>query len=48
VGTSECGDPLDRTAELDLGLEELVALAAVLAGLAGKTDVTVYRQRGSV
>jgi hypothetical protein len=42
------GDPLDRTPELDLGLEELVAFTAVLAGLAGKTDVWVYRQRGSV
>jgi hypothetical protein len=42
------GDPLDRTPELDLGLEELVAFPAVLAGLAGKTDVSVYRQRRSV
>jgi hypothetical protein len=42
------GDPLDRTPEPDLGLEELVALTAVLGGLAGKTDDVVYRQRGSV
>jgi hypothetical protein len=42
------GDPLDRAPELDLGLEELVALTAVVAELAGKTDVRVYRQRGSV
>jgi hypothetical protein len=42
------GDPLDRAPELDLGLEELVALTAILGGLAGKTDVRVYRQRCSV
>jgi hypothetical protein len=40
------GDPFDRPPELDLGLEEPVAFAAVLAGLARKTDVRVYRQRG--
>jgi hypothetical protein len=39
------GDPLDRPPKLDLGLEEPVAFVAVLAGLAGKTDVRVYRQR---
>jgi hypothetical protein len=30
------GDPLDRPSELDLGLVEPAAFAAVLAGLAGK------------
>jgi hypothetical protein len=40
------GDSLDRSPEVDLGLEEPVAFAPVLAGLAGKTDVRVYRQRG--
>jgi hypothetical protein len=42
------GDLLDRTPELDLGLEKPVAFAAVFAGLGGKTDVRVYWQRGSV
>jgi len=42
------GDPLDRTPELDLGFEEPAAFTAILAGLAGKTDVRVYRQRYSV
>jgi hypothetical protein len=41
-------DPLDRTPELDVRLEELVAFTAVLAGLARKTDVRVYGQQGSV
>src|SRR5262249_23696361 len=40
------GDALDRPAQLDLRLEQPVALAAVLAGLARKADVGVYRQRG--
>jgi hypothetical protein len=40
------GDPLDRPPEFDLGLEQPVPFAAVLAGLAGKTDVSVNRQRG--
>lgn len=42
------GDLLDCTPELELGLEEPVAFAAVFAGLAGKTNVRVYWQRGSV
>jgi hypothetical protein len=40
------GDPLDRPPEFDLGLEQPVPFAAVLAGLTGKTDVSVNRQRG--
>jgi hypothetical protein len=41
-----CGDALARPAQLDLRLEQPIALLAVLAGLAGKADVRVYRQRG--
>jgi hypothetical protein len=39
-----CGDPLDRAPQLDLGLEQLLPRAAVLAGLAGETDVGIGRQ----
>jgi hypothetical protein len=38
------GDALDHPPELDLGLEQLVTLAAVLARLARETDVRIYRQ----
>ena len=41
-------DALDRPPELDLGLEQPVAFAPVLAGLAWKADVRVSRQRGRV
>jgi hypothetical protein len=41
-----CGDALDRPSKLDLGLEQPIACAAVLAGLAGEAGVRVYRQRG--
>jgi len=41
-------DPLDRTAQLDLGVEQAIALAPVLVRLAREADVVVSRQRGPV
>jgi hypothetical protein len=38
------GDALERPSQLDLGLEQPVALAAVFARLAGKADVVLSGQ----
>jgi hypothetical protein len=40
------GDALDRPPEIDLGLEQAVTRATVLARLARKADVRICRQRG--
>jgi hypothetical protein len=40
-----CGDVLGQATQIDLGLEQPVTLAAILAGLTGKTDVRICRQR---
>jgi hypothetical protein len=43
--TPLCGDALDRSPELDLGVEQPITFAAVFAGLARKAGFGVYGQR---
>src|SRR5262249_45116736 len=43
-----CRDALDRAPQLDLGLEEPVALAAVVLGLAGEANAGIHAHRSRV